>query len=104
MPLAILGRGWTAAAKGGAGARAHAHERLTRTGWVSEVGDTLCLFDISCVMVQVDPRLPEEAQAHVRARMAAMFEQTRPDPERISAVLADMYHAVTRLGLLSRHA
>ena len=52
--------------------------------------------------MQVDPRLPEEAQAQVRARMAAMFEQTTPDPERISAVLAAMYHAVTRQGLLSR--
>ena len=52
--------------------------------------------------MQVDPRLSEEAQAHVRARMAAMFEQTSPDPARISAVLADMYHAVTRQGLLNR--
>lgn len=50
----------------------------------------------------MDPRLPEEAQAQVRARMAAMFEQTSPDPGRISAVLADMYHAVTCQGLLSR--
>jgi hypothetical protein len=50
--------------------------------------------------VQVDPRLPEAAQARVRARMAAMFEQRDPDPERVSATLAAMYHAVTREGLL----
>jgi len=49
---------------------------------------------------QVDPRLPEAAQARVRARMAAMFEQRDPDAERVSATLAAMYHAVTREGLL----
>jgi len=48
----------------------------------------------------VDPRLPEAAQARVRARMAAMFEQRDPDAERVSATLAAMYHAVTREGLL----
>lgn len=51
--------------------------------------------------MQVDPRLPEEAQARVRARMAAMFEQHDPDPARVSKTLAEMYHAVTRKGLLN---
>ena len=55
---------------------------------------------VNAVPLQVDPRLPPEAQERVRARMVAMVRRQRFDGAKISGVLARAYHDVTRRRIL----
>lgn len=53
--------------------------------------------------MQLDPRLPGEVQAQVRAQLVAMAEASAGaglDCEVLSALLQEAYCAVTREGLL----
>ena len=46
--------------------------------------------------MQVDPRLPRDAQERVKQRMAQMLHRTQVDAQLLSRTLAAAYHDVTR--------
>ena len=54
-----------------------------------------------CHGVQVDPRLPQQAQDRFKKWLARLFATRKVDGARASAVLAKAYHDVTRLQVLN---
>ncbi|GAB4816318.1 hypothetical protein N2152v2_003364 [Parachlorella kessleri] len=64
-----------------------------------KVGD-----DANHSKMQLDRRLPLEAQARTRDRLLALAQERQVDPDKASAALAAAYHAVTREGVLSEEA
>lgn len=54
------------------------------------------------IWLQVDPRLPQDAQERFKKRLADLFKTRKVDGERASAVLAKAYHDVTRKQILNQ--